>query len=249
MNLLTNDDFINFLNSFKSEYCKPISEISKSKTKKADSVVEFDMNMLSFDDICQNSPKLNKQLPTSVDAIDYHVDGDDNLTFYIIEFKYHDLNEDKVYKNLVQVHNALKNKNKKYYEFSDRKIISDSILKKFETVREHFMDSVEVNLILKPLETINIDLPILYEEYCNNHPEVIKKDLKGYLNSIPIKLVVFVRTYDKNYQHDNYEAQRMADRLESYYKRFKNANIIESYSIKPGYKFKNFLKNEHLIKN
>ena len=55
-------------------------------------------------------------------------------------------------------------------------------------------------------------------------------------------IFVFVNNYSENYQCENYEAKLMAERLNKYYTRLKNAKIINNYEIKRGLNLKIFLK-------
>jgi hypothetical protein len=242
---MDNDDFIKFIHSFDDKFLLPASEISRSHTGRKDELVKNEIPMYSLDDICKGSPVLSENLPKTTDAIYYKID-DDKLTLFLIEFKFFNMDgSDSNYQLLEAVSNYLKNKNKLRDENSER-CISDNLLKKFEDIKEDFVDKVEVSLRLKPFETLMIALPVLYEEFCQESGS--SKDFRMFLEDIEIQLYVFV---NKVSQIKNISAQRVfphsiRNALKHQYFRLKLADIISFWNIKEASKFDAFVNKKIL---
>lgn len=230
MGKMSNDEFINFLKFFRDDYFRSVQEISKP----ADSdrfLVDSEFKMFSFDEMCRKYSIMEDNLPKTVDALHYEIDEEnDCLTLYLIEFKTFNIEDDRsTYTKLEALHMKLKKLNKRTCEYSDEKFVSDGTLKYFEEIKEHFVDSIEFDLIVKPIETLIVSLPWLYDEYCaDNEVNVVKKDFRDYLNNIDIKLVVFVNRYapNTNVSSDRWSAHHIDNKLKSVYHRLYLSNVI-----------------------
>lgn len=248
---MDNQDFVNFLNSYNENYLIPVSRISKSFTTQGDSLIENQFKMYSLDDICKDCSILKSNLPKTTDAIAYKIEESGEITFYIIEFKFFNMDSNRSsYVLLETIHNSLKKKNMAV-DKSDNKLISNSLLKKYELVKRNFVDSVEFSLRLKPFETIMIALPILYEDYCSNLRDCSKKDFRNFLNNINIKLVIFV---NKTAPHtdivnDRYKVHSITNALKHQYDRLKIADVICEWQIKAAHQFDEFIMSEELVDN
>lgn len=249
MDLLTNSEFLEFMESFKERYYLSVSEISRSHSKDFDSLVNSSFKMFSLDDICKDSKILKENLPKTIDGLFYKISPDGRLSIYLVEFKF--FNMDGVYSNysiLNRLEYKLKKKNKQTLDYySDKKFISDSLLGNFMKIKESFMDDVEFSLWLKPFETIFVALPILYEEYCLNNPEIDKKDFKHFLANVDINLSVVNRiSYEKNVTEEKTYYHSILNALEYQYGRLVLANVINSYKIDVAKNFKTYIQNEGL---
>ena len=75
MSELTNEEFIEFIESFQEgeyknhKFFDVITEISRSSTAKRDSLIENNFQMYSLDDIAKSSRYLKSNLPKTTDAI------------------------------------------------------------------------------------------------------------------------------------------------------------------------------------
>ena len=251
MNQFTNEDFIEFLNSFKDDYFMPVTEISKAKTGNRQPLIWNNHQMFSLDDMCKKYDLIKKNLPKTMDAIEFKIDDEDKLTLYLIEFKNFKIeNEDSTYKLINALYNSLKKKNNKTIDdYTDEKIISDKFLKNFEYIKNHFVDSIEFDLKMKPIETIFVALPWLYEQYCEDKG-FAKKDFRKYLDSIDIRLIVFINRYAP---HVNISANRLSSHqidnaIKTQYNRLYLSGIIaeDSERILSYDRFDYFLKKEDL---
>ena len=251
MDKLTNDEFIQFMDSFKDKYFLPVSEISKSKDEKEISLVDNSFKMFSLDDMCKKYKSIRDNLPKTMDAIHYEIDETGKLTLFLIEFKNFSIEGNhSIYSELEALYLNLKKKNKKTIdEYSSEKIISNNFLKKFKNIKNHFIDSIEFDLKMKPLETIFVALPWLYEEYCT-HEKIPKKDFRKFLEKNNIRLIIFVNRYSPkhNISSVRMSAHAIDNALKEQFKRLELSHIIQkdNQRIKAEFQFSNFLKKEHL---
>ena len=110
------------------------------------------------------------------------------------------------------------------------------------------MDEVEHKLILKPIESIYVVVPALYEEYCKEKG-CSKKDIKNFLIDIEKRFFVFVSDYSPKGKENisKNRIQTSGDKLNMYYERLKQGNLIDYYEIYHRDDWDTFIKNEHLI--
>ena len=230
MDSLTNEEFIEFLCSFKDRYYCSITEISRAKTGNKQPLIYSEFKMLSFDDMCRKYDLIKKHLPKTMDAIHFEIDENDKLTLYLIEFKNFSMTDRySTYQEIEALHRSLKKKNKKTVDpESEEKIISNTFLRKFENVKKHFVDSIEFDLRMKPLESILVSLPWLYDEYCNNNEDIDKKDIRKFLNNADIKLIVFINRYAprNNVSAERLSAHSIDNALKSQYLRLSYSGVI-----------------------
>lgn len=202
MSTLTNEEFLEFLDSFKSEKkCyDTISNISWPKDKKGKNVGKFplitldDFCMFSFDDMVKvgkGSVFEKNNIPTSVDALYYNL-KEDKLTIYFIEFKKTSLdltryNKENKFKDLVS---------QKYKdsiaEYNKNKSGLNNL--KNELYRPLKNESVLCSLRIKPFESILIALPQLYKDYCDKN-NLECKDMLNFLIDSEVMVLTFVETY------------------------------------------------------
>lgn len=250
MNQLTNDDFIEFLESFKKDYFIPVTEISRAKTGKMQPLIYNHHHMFSLDDMCKKYGLIRNNLPKTMDAIDFKIE-EGKLILYLIEFKnFSMVNTYSTYQQMEGLYRKLKEKNMKTIDmYSDEKIISDNFLRNFESVKNHFVDSIEFDLKMKPLETIFVALPWLYDQYCEDKGKV-KKDFRKYLEDIDIRLIVFVNRYapHENISANRLSAHRIDNAVKIQYQRLFLAGIIadDNERILGRDRFDYFLKKENL---
>lgn len=252
MDPLTNEEFIKFLCSFKDEYYCPVTEISRAKTGNKQPLIYNKFKMFSFDDMCKEYDLIKNHLPKTMDAIHFEIDEDDKLTLYLIEFKNFSMTGIySTYQEIEALHKSLKKKNNKTIDpYSDEKIISNNFLKKFENVKDHFVDSIEFDLRMKPLESILVSLPWLYDEYCNNNDDITKRDIRKFLDNIDIKLIVFIDRYAprRNVSADRLSAHIIDNALKNQYNRLFYSGVIveDKERILSRDRFNYFIKKEGL---
>ena len=246
--LTNNQKFVLFLNGYDggshddNNYYDTIREISRKKSKKRDALIPNDFLMYSLDDIAKGSRRLRRNLPKTVDALYYRFDDEnDDLSLYLIEFKFHNLddpNPEDVLEELVD----------EFYAFPKKFKCINKYKSDLNKIKKYYGDDVKHNLILKPIESIRVVIPELYEEYCKMNPNAGKIDIEEYLDNIEKKLFVFVSTYtvEGKYDPNKERSESQGTDLERHFDRLVNGKIIDNYEIHPRSYFEDFLINEKL---
>ena len=241
MGKLNNQDFINFLKSFdngqnnNNKYLDTITEISRKHSGKRESLIENDFEMYSLDDIAKGSKSLSNNLPKTADALYFK---DNGSCLYLIEFKFHNLDDPNAEILLSTLVDELYASPKKFKCVSKYK-------RDLNKIKKYYGDSVKHSLILKPIESLRVAIPKLYKEYDSGIDE---KEIEEYLSNIDKRLVVFVSTYTEE-GGNNPEKERsesMSTGLEQHFDRLKDGNIINHYDIFPSSHFNDFLEEESL---
>lgn len=250
MEKLTDVDFRKFIEYYKDktyedEYHQihkchdSITELSKSDTYQADPLIIHSQEMYGLDWIVKSSKKLSKKPPKSTDALFFREDENGNPSLHIIEFKF--LGK-KSYRDKI---NILWSDIRRKLPCDDCDIdddeecFDDFFVSDFKLIKKNFKDPIEVSLQLKPYEVIYITLPMLYEEYCSENPDVDKKDINSYLNSIDKYYWAFVGNFSQSY----YNIKSKADKLNRYNDRLE-MTIFKKAKVKPGNDFEKVLDRE-----
>ena len=235
MEVLSNKEFINFIKSHEKFY-EDITEISMSDFVKP--LIENDFKMYSLDEMCWDCELLEEDTPKTTDALWYKESLDGKLTLYIIEFKFHNFNNPNA-KDMLE----LMTKDVNEYD-----CVSDKFKKNLNKIKNYYGDEVEFSLILKPIESLSIVIPMLYEQYCMDNDLPIK-DIRSFLDNIEKKLIVFISHYDekRNHNKSKQRVQTMDVSVEKNYRRLEMGNIIDYHKIYPSFKFSYFLSYERLI--
>lgn len=263
--------FIKFLEYFENFYL-PSHIIAQNiygetilPTKKGKNQFE----MYSLDDICKSCSCFKENdiifTPKTTDAIWYKKCGD---TFYIflIEFKGDYLCKNSSKCSLIELKKDLENVNRQYN--NDLKHIVGSM----KNIVNKYSDKMLNGLAMKPLETVTVSIPLIYEDYFRNNKndsEVEWIDIRKFLNKS--KIVYRVVSISENYEPNRHRSRGRAYRcsnmipnaceryaeeelddepiksyesnLRTYYKRYENAGIIYNYDFIENTEFNNFIKN------
>lgn len=235
MEILSNKEFKDFIKSHEKFY-EEITEISKNNSGKP--LIENDFKMYSLDEMCWDCELLEEYTPKTTDALWFKESLDGKLTLYIIEFKFHNFNKPNARDMLKIMNNNVKN--------SD--CASDNFKNNFTKIRNYYGDKVEFSLVLKPIESLSIVIPTLYEQYCMDN-DLPVKDIRTFLNNVEKRLIVFISHYDDKRKHNKSKqrVQTMDVGVENNYKRLEKGNIIDYHKIYPSFKFSYFLSYERLI--
>ncbi len=235
MEPLTNREFKNFIKSHE-EFYKDITEISKNKFGK--SLIENSFKMYSLDEMCWDCELLEEFTPKTTDALWYKESLDGKITLYIIEFKFHNFDNPNA-KDMLKI---MTEDVKKF------DCVSDKFKKNMNKVKKYYGDDVEFGLILKPIESLSVVIPTLYEQYCIDN-DIDPKDIRKFLDKVEKKLIVFISQYDDKKKHNKSKqrVQSMGGALENNYNRLRMGNIIDYHIIYPSFKFSYFLSDERLI--
>ena len=225
--------------------------------------------MYNLDGICQSCSIFQENdllfTPKTTDAIWYKKQPDGSFYIFLFEFK-----GDKLFKEskkciLIDVIDTLSQKNKFYnFEFNDE-------INRLNAVVNKYSDSLLNSLVLKPLETITISIPLIYEDYYakNNHKNNVNYiDIVEFLRKSKIiyRVVSLPDNNDNRYrnrsrailnsnmipeackqyaieENDLNVAQSYQLNLKSFYKRYELAGIINHYDFIENVQFNNFTKN------
>ena len=75
MDQLTNEDFIEFLDSFKDDYFCSVTEISKAKSGSRSPLIWNNHKMFSFDDMCKKYELIRNHLPKTMMQLNLRLMG------------------------------------------------------------------------------------------------------------------------------------------------------------------------------
>lgn len=243
-----NVKFKNFLKSFqkltyKNHNCfDTITEISRKESGRRDPLIICHKKMYSLDDIKDQSDILQGNRPRTTDALWYREEGD-NLILYLIEFKFHNLDDPDPKETLIDFVEKIYDDRRHY------KCIDEDERFKLYKVKQYYGDDVNHGLVLKPLESIKVVIPKLYEEYCNQNSDVEEMDIETYLDNIEKRYFIFVSTYtqEEKSNPDHERSESRATNLEQFLDRLIDGKIIDHYEILPRCDFKDFLEIEQLV--
>ena len=256
--------FVEFLESF-SQFYWPSYRIAENSKGISILAMEDEFKMYALDEICHSCSIFKEGgvwfTPKTTDAIWYKKEGNVFLIF-LIEFKGDFLCRNSSKCSLVEVVDRLKNKN--YNEELTSEISSlDRIVLKYS-------DRMLNGLAAKPLETVTIALPLIYEEYYeNNKGNVEYLDIRKFLdNSRIIYRVVSIseenepnrqRTRSRSYRcsnmvpsacrklakerHDPELAASYESSLQTHHRRYERAGIVYSAGFVNNVAFNNFIEN------
>lgn len=259
--------FVNFLDSFPQFYKKAheIAENSKgiSILPMGDGKNEF--KMYSLDEICHSCHIFREGnlliTPKTTDAIWYKKENG-NFFIFLIEFKGDFLCRTSSKCLLVNAVDNLKAKNEEYNnEFSKE-------IAKLDKVVDKYSDRMLNGLAAKPLETVTIALPLIYEEYYENN-DVEYLDIREFLanSRIIYRVVSIADNYEPNRQrsrgksyrcsnmvpsicrrlahekHDRELESSYESSLQTYHRRYERAGIVQSAGFVDNVAFNNFIEN------
>ena len=232
---LTNKEFKDFIKSHEKFY-KDITEISMSDF--GESLIENEFKMYSLDEMCWDCELLEENTPKTTDALWFKESLDGKFTLYIIEFKFHNFNKPNAKDMLKIMANKVK----------ESDCASEKFKNDFRKIKNYYGDEVEFSLILKPIESLSVVIPTLYEQYCIDN-DLPQKDIRTFLDNIEKKLIVFISHYDDKKKHNKSKqrVQTMDVGVENNYRRLERGNIIDYHKIYPSFKFSYFLSYERLI--
>ena len=238
MKEFTNEDFINFIESYIKFYDE-ITEISKNT--RGHSLINNNFKMYSLDEMCWDCKLLESNLPKTTDALYYKINEDNSLVLYLIEFKFHNLDNP----NCKDLFNSIVDE---LYSNKSYKCLSDKFKGKLNKIKRYYADDVEYALILKPIESINIVIPALYKQYCLDN-DIKEKNIKSFLDNVEKMVFVFVSDYSPKGKRniERHRLQSMGSNLNNHYQRLENGKIIDYHKIYSRDNWDYFLEYEELI--
>lgn len=256
--------FIKFLESFPQFYW-PSHRIAENS--KGVSILPMDdgkneFRMYALDEICHSCSIFKEDhvwfTPKTTDAIWYKKEGE-NFFIFLIEFKGDFLFRTSSKCRLVEVVESLKNKDNG--EFS-REITS------LDKIVDRYSDNMLNSLAAKPLETVTIALPLIYEEYFTKN-DVEFLDIRSFLSNSRIiyRVVSISEDYEPNRQrsrgrsyrcsnmipsvckklahekHDHEIDSSYESSLQTHHRRYERAGIVYSAGFVDNMAFNNFIEN------
>ena len=261
------NQFVEFLQSFQQFYKKAheIAENTKGISILPMENGENDFKMYALDDICHSCNIFRDGnlliTPKTTDAIWYKKVGE-NFFIFLIEFKGDLLCKNSSKCTLVEVVDNLKNKNYND-ELEHELFLLDKVLLKYS-------DRMLNGLAAKPLETVTIALPLIYEEYYEkNKNNVEYLDIRNFLKNsrIVYRVVSISEDYEPNRQrtrarsyrcsniipssckklarerHDRELESSYESSLQTYHRRYERAGIVYSAGFVDNIAFNNFIEN------
>ena len=259
--------FVEFLESFPQFYKKAhvIAENSKGVSILPMNDGENDFKMYSLDEICKSCSIFREEnlliTPKTTDAIWYKKENG-NFFIFLIEFKGDLLFRNSSKCTLVDVVESIKSKDNQN-EFSNEIFKLDKIVSKYS-------DKMLNGLAAKPLETVTIALPLIYEEYYENNKDTVEYlDIRKFLDNSRIiyRVVSISKDYEPNRQRTRSRSYRSSnmipsicrklarekhDReldasyessLQTYHRRYERAGIVYSAGFVDNIAFNNFIEN------
>lgn len=209
MEEFTNQDFIEFMESFKKctysennethKFYDTLKELSRSDTKKSDPLIYHSQEMYGLDWIVKGSKKLHKKPPKTTDALYFRQDLNGNMKLHLIEFKFIRFKSFKnKFKNLCDEISCKVSCDNGYVE--DDECLNRYFMKDLELIRNNYKDPIDISFQLKPYETVFITLPELYREYCQER-DFAEKDIRTYLTNIKKYYWIVIRNDKMNKNH------------------------------------------------
>lgn len=259
--------FIDFLNSFPQYYLKAheIAENSKGVSILPVGEGKNEFRMFALDEICHSCSIFREGnlmiTPKTTDAIWYKKE---NGIFFIflIEFKGDFLFKNSTKCTLVDAVESIRKKDTEG-QYSDELFKLDRIVSKYS-------DKMLNGLAAKPLETVTLALPLIYEEYYEkNRDEVEYLDIRKFLSASRIiyRVVSISENYESNRQrtrgrsyrsstmipsicrklarerHDRELDASYESSLQTYHRRYERAGIVYSAGFVDNVAFNNFIEN------
>ena len=261
--------FIKFLDSYPTCY-KKAHVIAENKTKETILPTKRGKNtfeIYDLDDICKSCTSFKEDdisfMPKTTDAIWYNkIKG--IFYIYLIEFKGDCLFNNSRQCKLIDVYETILELNNEYPKQFQ------GALNDLKEVMEKFSDSLLNSLISKPLETVTISIPLIYEEYYEKNKDkegVFPLDIKEFLSKsrIVYRVVSIADEPNRFKAHSNakrcsnmspaicekyaikYDEPQLkysySSNLKTYHKRYQKAGIIHDADFIDNNSFENFIQN------
>ena len=268
--------FIDFLEYYKEDFYLPshvIAENIKGETILPTDRGRNQFEMYSLDEICQSCECFQEGdysfTPKTTDAI-WYKKCEDDFYIFLIEFKGDYLCKYTNKCTLIDLKDDMETLMQGYREQDDEYKKINSIITRMEKVIDKYSDKLLNGLAVKPLETVTVSLPLIYEEYFEKNKDSVNwMDIREFLREsiIVYRLVTISENYTSNRHRDRAKSYRCSSftpipcnkyaieeedqepiktyeaNLSTYYKRFKESEVIDYYDFLENIEFNNFIKN------
>lgn len=268
------EQFIKFLEYYNESYYLPSHVIAENIF--GETILPTDrgrnqFKMYSLDEICKSCDCFREGrfifTPKTTDAIWYKTYGDDFYIF-LIEFKGDYLCKNTRKCTLIELKDDLEVLQQRYENNED----FGDIVKRMDSIINKYSDKMLNGLAVKPLETVTVSLPLIYEEYYKKNQDqgsVKWIDIKEFLDKSKIvyRLVSISEGHNPNRfrtrtnayrcssfipiscnkyaqaEEDDEPIKSYESNLRPFYKRYQNAGIINHYDFIENTEFNNFIKD------
>lgn len=271
--------FIDFLEYYEQDFYLPSHVIAENRF--GETILPTDkgrnqFEMYSLDEICKSCECFmegdHPSTPKTTDAIWYRKCEDDFYIF-LIEFKGDYLCKNTNKCTLIDLKDDMEILKQEYNQNDDEYKKINSIIKRMDNVIGKYSDKLLNGLAFKPLETVTVSIPLIYEEYFEKNKDLVKwMDIREFLRKsiIVYRLVTISEGYTPNRQKSRGKAYRCSSfppipcnkyaieeedhevvktyeaNLKTYYKRFKESEVIDYYDFLENTEFNNFI-NDYLM--
>ncbi|SDA45092.1 hypothetical protein [Methanobrevibacter millerae] len=262
--------FINFLNYY-SNYHMAAYRIAENNNHETILPTDRGRNrfeMYALDEICKSCQCFKHQdyesRPKTTDAI-WYKKHDDKFFIFLIEFKGDYLCKHSNKCSLIDILDTLKQKN----EALNHELTGE--INQLKKIVGKYSDKMLNGLAVKPLETVTIALPLIYEEYYNKNKEnnIEHLDISNFLKNS--KIIYRVVSISENYtpnrwrsrgnayrcsnvtpiactkyaeaENDDEPIKSYEDSLKAFHRRYLDAGIIQSADFIENTEFNNFIIN------
>lgn len=263
------NQFVKFLEYYSNFY---MESHKIAENKEGISILPHDkgrnqFKMYSLDEICHSCTIFNEGnmsfIPKTTDAIWYKKSINGKFYIFLIEFKGDYLCKNSSKCGLIDVLDTLKIKNNDYNNMFNNEI------RAIEKIISKYSDKLLNGLAAKPLETVTIALPLIYEDYYNknkDNEDVEYIDIRNFLKKSKIiyRVVSISEKYQPNRQRSRGNAYRCSNvipaacakyannyqdpepvvsyesSLKTYYKRYVKAGILAGADFIENTEFNNF---------
>ena len=215
----------------------------------------------SLDAICQTRSIFWGDIdftPKTTDAIRFKKCENGSFCIYLIEFKGDKIKNKTSKAKFKEYLDELEEKLKYSLNSIEREEIQ-KIINSITPLYNKYSDSLLNSLVLKPLETVTTAIPLIYKDYCQKtNPDEIF-DIIDFLRKSKINYyVVLIPDDDTNpfrtrtdakttsnavvdHKNDLELTENYETNLKTYYERYKQAGIIDSYKFMDTREFNNFV--------
>lgn len=215
----------------------------------------------ALDNICQTRSLFIRSeinfTPKTIDAIRFKKCDDGRFYIYLIEFKGDKIKNRTSKAKFKEYLDDLKHKRDHALNSIECEETNE-IINNIEPLYNKYSDSLLNSLVLKPLETVTTALPLIYRDFCQSNNPSKTFDIVEFLRNAIIKYyVVLIPDDDTNpfrtrtdaktlanevvNENDSELTENYGDNLKTYYERYKQAGIINSYKFMDTREFNTFV--------
>lgn len=268
--------FIDFLEYYEDNYYLPSHVIAENEF--GETILPTDkgrnqFEMYSLDEICKSCECFREGdysfTPKTTDAI-WYKKCDGYFYIFLIEFKGDYLCKNTNKCTLIDLKDDIEILQNGYSQYDDEYKKIGSIINRMDQVIKKYSDKLLNGLAVKPLETVTVSIPLIYEDYYEKNKDSVDWiDIREFLRKsiIVYRLVSISEDYNPNRHRTRGKSYRCSSfppipcnkyaideedqepiktyeaNLRTYYKRFKESEVIDYYDFLENTEFNNFIRD------